>query len=238
MLRAIIIDDEQAGIDLLKVLIERNSETVRLVASTVNPREGISLIGDYRPDVVFLDVSMPDLNGFELLAHIREQDFLLVFTTAHRDFALEAIRHRAFDYLLKPVDSDDFTRCVAALAAEKNKGRSVEMQKRKQIIELQTRDGISYIRPHEIVRLEASRSYTIFHLDGSVRHVASRPLKDFESKLDAGIFYRCHNSHIVNLHKVQKFVNHQGYFALMNDGSMADIARKYKDPFLDRLKSL
>jgi two-component system LytT family response regulator len=237
MLRAIIIDDEQAGIDVLKVLIERNSSLMRIVASTLDPAEGIALIHDFHPDVVFLDVSMPAMNGFELLAQLHYHDFKLVFTTAHRDYAIQAIKNKAFDYLLKPIDQADFLQCIQNIAAD-SEGLPALKKEAQVYLELLVKDGIQYIKLEEIIRLEASRSYTVFYLEGGVRHIASRSMKEFETRLDAGVFYRCHHSHIVNLQKVQKFVNHQGYFALMKDGSMADIAKRCKDPFLDRLKSL
>jgi two-component system LytT family response regulator len=237
MLRAIIIDDEQSGIDMLKLLVARNSKAIRIVASSLNPEEGIALIEDFRPDVVFLDISMPMMSGFELLARLDYTGFKLVFTTAHRDFAIEAIRSKAFDYLLKPIDDADFTKCVSELVNECSKTKPLTAEKQA-LLEVLAKDGISYIRPQEIIRLEASRSYTVFHLDGGIRHVASKSLKEFESKLSTDLFYRCHNSHIINLRKVRKFVNHMGYFALMNDGSMADISKKCKEPFLERLKSL
>lgn len=115
MLRAIIIDDEESGIDTLKILVSRNSELMRVVASTQQPEEGIRLIDDYRPDVVFLDISMPTMNGFEVLNQADYKKFKLIFTTAHKEFAIEAIKSRAFDYLLKPIGSEDFKRCFRAI---------------------------------------------------------------------------------------------------------------------------
>lgn len=239
MLRAIIIDDEQSGIDMLELLAARTTEKIRIVASTQRPEEGITLIEDYQPDVVFLDVSMPAMSGFELLSQLRYHDFKLVFSTAHRDYAIDAIRNRAFDYLLKPIDPNDFQRCVDSLLAETGREITLPSPKKAPVyVELQTKDGIHYLRAHDIIRLEASRSYTVFYLANGSRQVASRSLKEFEGKLDPVQFYRCHHSHIVNLHRVQKFVNHQGHFALMDDGSLVDISKKSKDTFLERLKNL
>ena len=237
MLRAIIIDDETSGIELLSILVARNSDRIRVVASTCSPEEGITLIRDFKPDVVFLDISMPTMSGFELLTQVNDHSFRLVFTTAHRDYAIQAIKNKAFDYLLKPVDDADFSACLDNLLAETQP--IIPAKKEANVyLELPARDGINYIKVKEIIRLEASRSYTVFYLEGGMRHVASRSLKEFETRLDPEHFYRCHHSHMVNLLKVQKFVNHQGYFALMNDGTMVDISRKDKDLFLERLKSL
>lgn len=239
MLRAIIVDDEQAGIDTLNVLISRNAGAIRTVAATLNPEDAIGLIEDFQPDVVFLDVSMPILNGFELLNQLKYHDFKLVFTTAHRDYAFDAIRKRAFDYLLKPLDQDDFANCLRHLVAEAAKETPLTARKEAQVyLELAEKDGINYIRIEDIIRLEASRSYTVVHLEDGTRHVVSKSLKEFESKLDNTNFFRCHNSHMINLQKVKRFVNHQGYSALMKDGSVIDISKKCKDLFLERLKSL
>jgi len=236
MIRALIIDDEESGINTLSLLIARYEGQIRVVAKTTDAAEGIELIEDYRPDVVFLDISMPNMSGFELLNRVNYKDFKLVFTTAHEEYAIRAIKNKAFDYLLKPIDPGDFKQCMENL-----RQLAVSATPRpasKKMVELQVRDGIIYIRQSEIIRLEASRSYTEFHLDGGIRHVASRNLKEYEALLDESIFYRCHNSYIVNLQKVKKFVNHGGLFAQMSDGSMVDISKKQKDLFLERLKAL
>jgi len=208
------------------------------VASSTLPEEGIKLIDDYEPELVFLDISMPDMSGFELLARLKFRDFKLVFTTAHREYALEAIKNKAFDYLLKPIADSDLVKCLGDIIREKNDRSVIIKPDEQSLIEVQVKDGIIYIRQKEIVRLEASGSYTLFYLDNGVRHVASKGLADFENRLDAAMFYRCHKSHIINLRKVQKFINSKGFFALMSDGSMTDISRNSKEVFLDRLKSI
>jgi two-component system, LytTR family, response regulator len=238
MLRAIVIDDESAGIVTLKVLIERNQELIRLIASTLNPEMGIVYIEDYKPDVVFLDISMPGMSGFTLLSKLTYRDFKLVFTTAHKEYAIEAIKNGAFDYLLKPISDEDFKTCVHKIINERQQIPTKQITTSTSFIEINVKDGIIYMKQKDIIRLEASRSYTVFYLDNGIKHVASRSIKEFEEKLDVDIFYRCHKSHIINLHKVQKFVNHDGFFALMTDGSMSDISKTYKDSFLARLKQI
>lgn len=238
MLRAIIIDDEESGIDTLKILVSRNSELMRVVAATQQPEEGIRLIDDYRPDAVFLDISMPTMNGFEVLNQADYKKFKLIFTTAHKEFAIEAIKSRAFDYLLKPIGSEDFKRCLEQLKKEIEQKTGVVKTESSALIEIQLKDGIQYLKQKEIIRLEASRSYTVFYMENGVRHVASRSLREFEEKLDPTWFFRCHKSHLVNLLKVQKFVNHNGFYALMSDGSLPDISKNCKDVFLERLKTI
>jgi two-component system, LytTR family, response regulator len=238
MLRAIIVDDEEAGVNTLRVLASRNPEQIRVVASSQVPEEGILLIEDYKPDIVFLDISMPTMNGFELLNRLSFRNFKLVFTTAHRDYAIDAIKNKAFDYLLKPINEEEFKKCITDILHE---GPLPEMPAKPappHLIEVPAKDGINYIKQKDIVRLEASRSYTFFYLDDGTKHLASRSLREFEYRLDASIFYRCHHSHIINLYKVHKFINHDGFFALMSDGTRVDISKKNRDEFLERLKGI
>lgn len=238
MLRAIVIDDEKSGIEAIKILAERNSELIRIVADTTNAIKAIDLIEDYRPDVVFLDINMPQMTGFELLEKLTFRSFKLVFTTAHSEFAIQAIRQRAFDYLLKPIESSVFTQTITQIANEFAKNGFPETPNKKSFIEINVKDGIEFVNQQDIIRLEASRSYTEFYLENKFKYMASKPLKDFEPKLDERFFFRCHKSHIINLLKVKKFVNHDGFFALMNDGSLPEISRTLKDDFLERLKKI
>lgn len=222
---------------MLRMLALRNSNLIRIVAGTLKPEEGILLIEDYKPDLVFLDISMPTMNAFDLLSKLTFRDFKLIFTTAHKEFALQAIKHKAYDYLLKPVDTDDFRKCVEDIYRENQTLATMPKSNTAAVIELQVKDGIVYIKQQDIIHLEASGSYTEFHLDGGQKQVASKGIGEFEPKLDPRIFYRCHKSHIVNLQKVQKFINHDGFFALMPDGSKVDISKNNKDEFLRLLKN-
>jgi two-component system LytT family response regulator len=236
MFRAIIIDDEPMGLNALKLLIERHTPQIKVVASSTDPFDGMSKIEDYMPDVVFLDISMPKMNAFELLEKIKFRDFKLVFTTAHQEYAIKAIKSRANDYLLKPIDVDELKICVENLFDADESG--IPNEKNSSVIELHVKDGIIFIKKEEIIRLEASGSYTIFFLDNNVRHVASKNLKECESMLDSHEFFRCHPSHLVNLKKIVKMVSTDGLFAKMTDDSMPEIARRNKDLILRRLKSI
>lgn len=238
VLRAIIIDDEEAGIETLKILADRYPSLVKIVASSQNPLEGSTMIEDYRPDVVFLDVNMPGMSGFDLLQKLSFKNFKLVFTTAHKQYAIEAIKNRAFDYLLKPIDDHDFKLCLEEIQKNEIQEFVVLKSPTLPLLEIQMKDGIQYLKQQDIIRVEASRSYTTFYLESGIKHLASKSLKEFEDKLDPNIFYKCHRSHIINLHKVQKFVSDKGYFALMTDGSLPDISKNNKDTFLERLQRI
>lgn len=238
MLRVIIIDDEEAGIVNLKILAQRNSHLIRVIGTALNGQEGLTLIEDYRPDVVFLDINMPNMNGFELLDKLNFRDFKIVFITAYREYAIRAIKNKAFDYLLKPIADEDFKRCLEELVKTKKDSATHAKVETQGVVEIQVKDGIIYIKQRDIIRLEASRSYTEIYLDSGIKHTASKTLKDFEHKLDKHLFFRCHKSHIINLYKVKKFVNNDGFYALMSDGCSPEISKAMKDIFLDRLKSI
>lgn len=236
MIRVIIIDDEPLGVNALKVLIERLELPVKIIATTSDSENGVQLIESYRPDVVFLDVNMPKLNGFELLEKLSYKDFKLVFTTAHREHAIKAIKNSASDYLLKPIDSDELSLCIKNIINATTKANVP--QKQRSIIELPVSDGIIMIKQCCIIRLEASGSYTNLFLKDGIKHTASKNLKHFESVLEPVNFYRCHQSHIINLHEVKKLISADGYFALMSDDSKAQVGKNYKDVFLSKLKTI
>ena len=236
MLRAVIIDDEPIGLRGLQLLLEKHCPEIKVVATSTDPEQGLALIEDYRPEVLFLDISMPRMDGFELLAKLKYHDFKLVFTTAHQEHALRAIKNKAADYLLKPVDVEELKSCVSRLLEKHgDRRRSTDAMN---LVELSVKDGIIFIRQNEIIRLEASGSYTVFYLDKGVRHMASKNLKECESLLDHELFFRCHPSHLINLRKVEKLVSTDGLFIKMIDGSMAEITKKNKDVLLERLKGV
>jgi two-component system, LytTR family, response regulator len=236
MLKAIIVDDEPNGVQALQILLGKYCPQVNVLAACTDPEKGLREIEEKKPDLVFLDVNMPKMDGFELLSRLKFHDFKLVFTTAHREHAIRAIKLRAADYLLKPVDADELMGCVGRLVGETQPEKQKKPEAGK-LVELSVKDGIIYIRQHDIVRLEASGSYTTFYLENGVKHVASRNLKDCESMLDPNLFFRCHPSHVVNLKKVEKLVSTDGLFVKMSDGSMPELSRKNKELLLEKLKS-
>lgn len=237
MKRAVIIDDEPAGIKNLQELIMRHATSIKVVGVANKPPMGIELIEDYQPDLVFLDINMPGMNGFELLEKLHFRKFKLIFTTAHEEHALKAIKLKAYDYLLKPIATDDFKLLIQSLDAEVHESETSKRE-RPEILELQVKDGIIFLRQKEIISVHASGNYSEFCLENGAKHLVSKSIKEYENQLDPILFFRCHHSHIINLSKVERFISHEGFFAKMTDGSQVDISRKNKDLFLERLKSL
>lgn len=233
MLRAIIVDDENKSIKNLQLLIEGHCPEITIAGTANNALQAVKIIVEQKPDILFLDVQMPGYNGFDVLDQITGTSARVIFTTAHKDYAIEALRKGAFDYLLKPIDPEELVKCVRRI----NTVADIPDQRYPSTIELHVKDGIIFIRPEEIIRLEASGSYTEIHLDNRIKHIASKSMKEFEKKLNPNSFYRCHNSHVINLTKVKKFVSSNGFFAEMNDGSLAEVSKKNKEEFLQKFKS-
>ena len=217
LFRAIIVDDEQKGIDALSMLLSDFAPTVKLVAATDKPEVAIELIENYRPEIIFLDINMPGMNGFELLQRLSWKSFSLVFTTAHQEYALRALRNNAVDYLLKPVDPDDLIEAMARIESRMKKGGdhhfeydrmiSIIRQADSNRLLVSSRTGIEALRPEEIIYLESNSNYTDIHLSDSRVIVSSKTLKDFDNLLcgPGSMFMRVHHSFIVNLQRVERY---------------------------------
>ena len=238
MISAILVDDEQKSIKNLELLLKEHCKEINVIGVANNALEAIKLTLEKKPDVVFLDVQMPGYNGFDVMDNIKETNSIFVFTTAHEEYAVKALRKGAFDYLLKPIDTDELKNCVTRIQEEfyKKKNQSVNGQLINKIIEVAVKDGIIFIKPNDLIRIEASGSYTVFYLDNNIKHMSSKNMKYFETFLDPSLFFRCHKSHIINLKKVIKLVSNNGFFAQMNDGSLVELSRKSKDVFLEMIK--
>lgn len=231
MINAIIIDDEPQALESLNMLLEEYCPEVNVCGTARSCLEGIKLINERKPDLVFLDVDMPVHSGFDMLEALPDHSFRVIFVTAYDRFALKAIKINPVDYLLKPVDSDDL---LAAI--EKVKKQAVHENESGQILNLPAFDGSWFIRVDEIIHVEASGSYTVFHTSGGKKFVVSTHLKAYDEVLPHPRFFRCHQSHIINLSRVRKFVKHDGLYVIMENETTVNIARRKKDEFLQVMK--
>lgn len=246
IIRAIIIDDEQAGINSLGLLLDRFISGVKVVASTTLPAEGIELIENFRPEIVFLDINMPFLNGFELLEKLSFRDFFLIFTTAHNEYGLKAIKENALDYLLKPVDKEDLENAIARVRKKMSeKAVFPDLEKlikdlsgeEAQRIPISTRDGIEYKEMEEVIRLEADSNYTSIVLVNDQKYLVPKTLKEYEKVLCANEkkFMRVHQSHIINLQHVARYYKENGGVIEMKDGAKLPLSKNKKEDFLQWL---
>ena len=236
MLRIIIIDDEPMGINILNVLLDRTDIDLQIIGTTTNPEKGIELINTLHPNLVFLDINMPKIDGFELLDRLNYKNFKLVFTTAHREYAIKAIKNKAFDYLLKPIDYTDLLACVENCLNEITD--AVPFSKNKTMLELSVGDGIIFIKQSSIYRIEADGSYAIIYYNDGKKHIASRNLKYLEALLDNTLFFRCHQSHIINLKEVVKLITSDGTFVKLSNDELIEVGKMQKDGLLERLKMI
>lgn len=245
-LRAIIIDDEQKGIDAVKILIDKYIPEVKVIADSAKASAGIEMIENYKPDIVFLDINMPEMTGFELLEKLSWKNFNLVFTTAHQEYALKALKNNAIDYLLKPIDHNDLRDTVKriqqkTLSAENGSGDKFNYQDlltslketSKNKILIHSKAGIESIDTNDIVVLESVSNYTHLHLSNAREIVSSKTMRDFETLLckNNGNFMRVHHSYIINLHKVVRYIK-SSEDLIMNNDQKVPIAKSKKDDFV------
>ena len=242
---AILIDDERNSRESLRKKIETHCASVQVVAECANGAEGLAAIQQYRPALVFLDIEMPQMNGFAMLQQLPEKNFALVFTTAYNQYAINAIRHSAIDYLVKPVDVAELTAAVSrAAAAHQNRVQQSQFDLLDQLLYRQqtpakiavaTSSGLEIIEIAQIVHLEATGNYTLIHLAEEKPLLASKTLKEFEEILPPEQFFRIHNASLVNVSAIKKYNKGEGGQVILTNGTVLDVARRRKDELLQLL---
>lgn len=234
MWKAILVDDEVKGTENLSLLLNRLCPEVEVKGIAHTLLDTLDLVLQVKPDIAFLDIHMPDFSGLEVAEKIKTAVPYIIFVTAHQEYAIQALRAGAQDYLLKPVDDDDLLACIKRLKqqlpAEKKQTSGGS------ILKIPVKDGFLFIRRDELLRVEGAGSYAYIIMSNGVRHLVSKSIGEIDKMLAGDAqFFRCHNSHIVHLGKVIRFVNKDGYFVQMADGSLPDVSRKYKDQLLELL---
>jgi two-component system LytT family response regulator len=244
MLHAIIIDDELNGLRSMELLIKKFVPDIKIVALTTDPLEGIQMINNYRPDIVFLDIYMPNLNGFEVLEKLEFRNFHLLFTTAHQEFALKAIKQSATDYLLKPVDPEDLNRAIEKIKLKIRDRLELPdvFNILKELSDIQnlripvpTKIGVEYVTPKDILYIEAESNNSVVFLSSGSSINVTWPLKEYEALLckNGMYFMRIHNSYVVNLNYVTRYLKEEGGSIVMNDKKAIPISKQKKEKFLD-----
>jgi two-component system LytT family response regulator len=246
VIRTVLIDDEIDSVRILQRLLETFCPQVLVVGTAEGVETAASLILAVKPDLVFLDIEMTQGNAFDLLNRLQPIDFQVIFVTAFDNYAIRAIKYSAVDYLLKPVDIDDLRSAVAKVTQwSKEKGVIEQMkvllenvgtlQLTQQKMAIPTFAGLVFVLVREIIRLEAKGSYTSIYLAGNEQILATRNIKDYEELLPELIFYRVHNSHIINIQKIQKYLKGRGGIVVMEDGASIEVAIRRREEFLMRL---
>ncbi len=247
MLKTIIIDDEEHCRSVLFQLLKKHCPSVEVVAKADSALSGLNAIVKHQPDLVFLDVEMPGGNGFDLLSSLTDINFELIFTTAFDQYAMNAIKFSALDYLLKPINHEELKAAVAKVekrhpqAVDKTPvkmGAELAANKLVEKIAIPTTLGLKFVDTHRIIRCESSNSYTFVHLDNRQKMLVSRSLKDFDELLAGHSFYRVHQSHLINLEHVEEYQKTGGGTLIMSDQSEILISKRKKDEFLKALNNI
>lgn len=242
LLKAILVDDEWSSLQNLQQKLQEFCPEIKIVAVAQKPEEAITLIRRHNPDILFLDIEMPRMNGFRMLEELQELNAEVIFTTAYNHYAIDAIRISAFDYLVKPISVEDLQNAVTRLTVQQKrqvqeklnvlKKSLQESKSQEDNIAIPTIDGIEFIHIKNIIRIESSSNYSkLFLLDGHTILV-TRLLKDFEVMLLPYRFFRVHHSHVVNLSYIKKYIRGEGGQVVMQNGDIIDVARRKKEEFL------
>lgn len=243
MLKAVIIDDEADARALLRTMLAELCPAVQFAGEAEGVQSGLRLLRRQEADILFLDIQMEDGTGFDLLDCFPDPAFQVIFTTAHDHYALRAFRYYAVDYLLKPISPRDLIQATERLKSSPVTTRMQQIQAlkrdfRKQqfdTLAISTTDGISFLNLVDILHIESDGNYTTFVMENGERVMASKGMSQFEGLFPEGVFYRIHQSHIVQLRFVRKILKKDGHFALMSNGDTLPIARRRKDDFVAML---
>ena len=246
MIRAIIIDDEFNAVKNLKWEIESFCSDIEVCDTFTNPIEAISAINYLKPDCVFLDIEMPEMDGFQLLKRLTFRDFDLIITSAYDNYAIKAFKEHAVDYLLKPIDSEDLLKAVDRVRGNqkrnvlgnqlKNIIKSYVPEKKFSRLALPTLGKTIFVNFEDIIYCKSNGSYTEVHLNTNSMEMLSKKLKEVEAQTNDS-FFRVHNSYLVNLHYVKEYVKNEGPYLVLTTGETIPISRAKKNELLQVLNS-
>jgi two-component system LytT family response regulator len=244
MITAIIVDDELYSCESLATLLERYCPEVLVIDSCTSGEDALKSIRRHQPQLVFLDIEMPHMNGFEMLTKMPSIDFQLIFTTSYDQYAIKAIRFSALDYLLKPIDREELQ--VSVSKVTQKLGQTLQQQLNillqklngsspMQKIALTTMEGLQMVPVDHIISCESDSNYTIIYLKQKRKLTVSKTLKEIEEMLEDYSFLRVHHSHLVNLVEIDKYVRGEGGYLIMSDASKVDVSRSRKELLMQKL---
>lgn len=244
-MNAVIIDDEVTVRNAISSLLGDYFPEIRIIASAGTVEEGYESIVKHKPDLVFLDIELPDGTGFDLLRKFQQIPFKIIFVTGHQEYALDAIKVSALDYVLKPVDTDELRHAVEKageiISQEEQKlkfqalNENLQSKKVLKRIILHTSDHLQLVSVSDIIRAEADSNYTSFSLSDGKHVLVSRTIKEFESLLSGSGMIRVHQSHLVNINYIDRFVKKDGGYLLLKDSTKIPVSPILKKQVLQAL---
>jgi len=253
IMKVILVDDESQSHKVLTKLLSKNHPEVEVVASAFSVREGIDLINQHAPDLIFLDIELPDGLGFDLLKAFDQPDFQVIFITGFDHYARTAIKFGALDYLLKPVSREELSEALSKVSKKNKEKISLEqldilwdtylqskVNRLPSRLAISTSDGIIYKPVKDIVRLEAHQNYTEFTIHADHKRIlASLNIGEYADQFSRyQEFMRVHRSHVINLSFVDKYVRADGGYLVLQDGAKVSVSRGYKEELLNRMEVL
>ena len=243
MINAVLIDDEVDNISVLQRLITTYCPEITILGTADGVETGFQLIQTHNPDLVFMDIEMTKGNAFDLLNRLKPVLFQVIFVTAFDEYAIRAFKYSAIDYLLKPVDIDELRGAVTRAAQHIN-GKNLNNQmstlldnmeafrQGQQKMAIPTLTGLLFVAITDIIRLEAKGAYTLIFLTKGEPVMTTRNIKEYEDLLPGVLFFRIHNSYIVNIHRIDKYLKGRGGYVIMEDGSSIEVASRRREEFL------
>lgn len=246
MIRAILIDDENHALVTLKFLLQQ-FDNIEVTASIQDSTKAKEIIEKEKPDLVFLDIEMPNLNGFELLAQFEHLDFKVVFTTAYDQYAIKALKMNALDYLLKPIEEEELADAIQKFENKEIITSEEQISYLNQFnigqlsdtLALSTQKGLHFIKVEEIMYFCASGSYTYVQMSNGEKHLVSKAMTNFEDVLqDNPTFFRPHKSHLINLKYISQYIRGDGGEIIMQDNTSVILSRSRKQDFLNLFKKI
>ncbi|MEM8526012.1 MAG: LytTR family DNA-binding domain-containing protein [Bacteroidota bacterium] len=243
---AIIVDDEANNRENLRLALQTYCKEIEIVGEADSAITALDVIQDKQPELVFLDISMPLGDGFQLLESLPKIDFDIIFVTAYDQYAIRAIKFCAIDYLLKPIDALELKKAVNRVLINQSQKREQQkvqllmanMQQQQQKIALPQSDHVEFVAVSEIIRCEGEKNYTWFYLQDGRKLLVSQTLKEYVELLEDAQFFRVHQSHLINLNQIAKYSRRDGGFVTMSNSSRIPVARSRKDTLNIALKNI
>lgn len=243
MLISVIVDDEPKAIQSLSWELSNYSDQIKIIATFNNPEKALLFLTENNIDCLFLDIEMPTMDGFQFLNKLKFRDFAVVITTAYNEYAIKALKKDALDYLLKPIDSDDLEETIAKV--KKHRSRALDSNKIEKVllrfneklntkkIAINTDGKLIFLESKEILYIVSDGNYSTFHTTNNKKIVVTKKLKEINTILPNEIFFRVHNSYIINLTKVKEFFKTDGY-VILEDNHKIPVSRQKKSEFLEK----
>jgi len=247
MYKAVIVDDELDAIESVKLLLNENFPNIEIEGTAQSVTQALEVIPKVSPEIVFLDIEMPDGKGFDVLERIQDRNFSVIFITAYNQYAVKAFKFSAIDYILKPIDIDDFVKAVEKAMKNVSLTHNVEDKinvlleningNKPEKIAISTSESIEFVNISDIVQIQAEGSYSVLKFLDNSNLMVSKNLGEFENLLEDHPFYRTHQSHLINLLHVKK-VNRLGNEIVMDDSSIAFLSRRKKNQFMEIMSNM